>query len=111
MLTDMFVLQDVLLSFEATLRIEYTENDVSHIIKDAKRRLEAAYSCRLDKPVYTVQAQSELVSDSLEDFLRQVAECLKQLTAITSIALFTSKPPINLADVNYLGFKIGRAHV
>ena len=37
-------------------------------------------------------------------FLQELAECLKQLTALTSISMFTKKPPINLADVNYLGF-------
>lgn len=104
MLADMFTLQQVLLSFENTLRIEYTETDVSRIIKVSKQRLENAYQCRLDQPVYTVQAQNELVSENLNVFLQELAECLKQLTALTSISMFTKKPPINLADVNYLGF-------
>ena len=104
MLADMFTLQQVLLSFENTLRIEYTETDVSRIIKVSKQKLENAYQCRLDQPVYTVQAQNELVSENLNVFLQELAECLKQLTALTSISMFTKKPPINLADVNYLGF-------
>lgn len=104
MLTDMFTLQQVLLSFENTLRIEYTENEVARVIKAARQKLENAYQCRLDQPVYTVQAQNELVSENLNIFLQEVAECLKQLTVLTSVAMFTKKPPINLADVNYLGF-------
>ena len=92
------------MSFENTLRIEYTETDVSRIIKVSKQKLENAYQCRLDQPVYTVQAQNELVSENLNVFLQELAECLKQLTALTSISMFTKKPPINLADVNYLGF-------
>ena len=83
MLADMFTLQQVLLSFENTLRIEYTETDVSRIIKLSKQKLE---------------------SENLNVFLQELAECLKQLTALTSISMFTKKPPINLADVNYLGF-------
>lgn len=104
MLTDMFTLQQVLLSFENTLRIEYTETDVARIIKTARQKLENAYQCRLDQPVYTVQAQNELVSENLNVFLQELAECLKQLTALTSISMYTKKPPINLADVNCLGF-------
>lgn len=104
MLSDMFNLQEVLRAFETTLRIEYTEEDVARTLKAAQQRLENAYQCRLDEPVYTVQAQNELVSENLENFILQVAECVKQLSALTSIAMFTKKPPINLADVNYLGF-------
>lgn len=104
MLADMFTLQQVLLSFENTLRIEYTESDVSRILKTAKQKLENAYQCRLEQSVYTIQAQNELVSENLNVFLQELAECLKQLTALTSVAMFTKKPPINLGDVNYLGF-------
>ena len=73
MLTDMFTLQQVLLSFENTLRIEYTETDVARIIKTARQKLENAYQCRLDQPVYTVQAQNELVSENLNVFLQELA--------------------------------------
>ena len=75
MLADMFTLQQVLLSFENTLRIEYTETDVSRIIKVSKQKLENAYQCRLDQPVYTVQAQNELVSENLNVFLPEAAHC------------------------------------
>jgi len=104
MLSDMFSMQQVLLSFENTLRIEYTETDVNQVIKAARQKLENAYQCKLDKPLYTVMAQNELAAENLNVFLQELSECFKQLTAIFSLSLFTSKPPINLADVNYLGF-------
>lgn len=104
MLADLFTLQQCLLSFENALRIEYTENEVGKIIHVAKNKLENAYGCKLDKSVYTVQASNELVSENLDVLISEVSECLKYITALTSIALFTKKPPINLADVNYLGF-------
>ena len=104
MLSDMFTLQQVLLAFENTLRIEYTEKETSKIVRAAKNKLENAYQCRLDMPFYRVQAQNELVSENLNVFLQELAECVKQLTALTSISMFTKKPPIDLADVNYLGF-------
>ena len=104
MLADLFTLQQVLLSFETTLRIEYSETEVSRVIKNAKQKLENAYQCRLDKPVYVVQAQNELVSENLDVFIQEISECVKQLAALTSVTMFTKRPPINLADVNYLGF-------
>lgn len=107
MLADMFTLQQTLLSFENTLRIEHVERDVHGILKMARQKLENAYQCRLDKPVYTVQAQNELVSEHLNTFVQQVAECVKQLTALTSISMYKKKAPISLADVNYLGFTSG----
>lgn len=104
MLSDFYPLQQTLLAFENTLRLEYTEPDVSRILTAAKQRLENAYQCRLDKSVYTVQAQHEFVSENLTVFLSDVSECVKQLTALTSCVLFSKKPPMILADVNYLGF-------
>lgn len=104
MLSDLFSLQQTLLSFENTLRIEYSEVDVARVLKAARQRLENAYQCHLDKPVYTVQAENELVSENLNVFVQEISECLKQLAALTSISMFTKKPPISLADVNYLGF-------
>jgi len=103
-LADLFTLQDILLSFENVLRIEYTENDAYAIVKRAKQKLENAYQCRLDKPVYEVQANNELVSENLSVFLQELSDGYKKLTALVSLSMFSKRPPINLADVNYLGF-------
>lgn len=111
MLSDMFTLQQCLLAFENTLRIEYTEKETSHIIRAAKQKLENAYQCRLDQPIYRVQAQNELVSENLNVFLQELAECMKNLTALTSIVMFTKKPPFKLSDVNYLGFDATQVRV
>jgi hypothetical protein len=100
----MFSLQDILLSFENVLRIEYEEKDASKVIESAKRKLENAYQVKLDRPIYEVQAQNAFVSESLDSFLEQVIECMKSLTAYTCIVMFTRLNQISLADVNYLGY-------
>lgn len=104
MISDMCQLQQTLLSLESTLRIEYNDKDVPRTVRRAVSQLENAYQCKLDKPVYVVQAQNELVSENLNVFLLEVAEALKQLALLNSVVLFTKKPPILLADVNYMGF-------
>lgn len=104
MISDFFSLKDILLLFENTLRIEYEESDCLKIIKSAKQKLENAYQVKLDKPVYDVQAQNELVSDALNMFLAELAEGVKNLSAFTNMVMFSKIPSISLADVNYLGF-------
>jgi hypothetical protein len=103
MISTMFSLQDILLSFENILRIEYVEKDADKIIGNAKKKLENAYQVKLDKPVYEVQVQNAFVSESLDVFLDQIVECMKSIAAYTCVVMFTRINPIALADVNYLG--------
>lgn len=107
MIADLYSLGDILMDCEATLRLQYDEanqNNVAAILKAAKERLENAYQCRLDEPVYTVQAKNALVANDLEIFVKEAGSCVERLSTLTMLTMFTKKPPINLADVNFLGF-------
>ncbi|MDR1523181.1 MAG: hypothetical protein LBS29_04455 [Endomicrobium sp.] len=104
MIYDLSNLQDILLSFENILRIEYSENDISRIMRSAKHKLENAYQVKLDKTVYEIQAQNQLVSDNIQVFIEQLFEAVKSMTAFTHIVMFTKVNKLSLADVNYLGF-------
>lgn len=104
MLMDMCSLQKSLLEFENALCIEYTENDVSRVLKNARQRLENNYQCEMSQPIYTLHAHNELVSENLNQFEHNVFECLKGLSTLVVITNYTKSPPFKLADVNYLGF-------
>ena len=104
MLIDQFSLKDTLMSFESALRIDYNEKDTAKIVQQAIAKLENAYQCHLDEPVYVVQAKNELVADHLNQFLDQVGRCVMELSAVTLMAMYSKRPPIDLRDVNYLGF-------
>lgn len=104
MMADLFHLNEILLGFESTLHLEYSDPDTDRCIRRAKEHLENAYQCKLDEPVYTVQAKNELVSENLDLFVRSLASDVQKLTALTSYAMFTKKPPVTLDSVNFLGF-------
>lgn len=107
MIADLFSLGDILLDCEATLRLQYDEgnqNNVAAILKSAKERLENAYQCRLDEPVYVVQAKNALVANDLEIFIKEASSCIERLCTLVVLTLYSKRPPVNLSDVNYLGF-------
>lgn len=107
MIADLFSLGDILMDCEATLRLQYDEgnqNNVNAILKAAKERLENAYQCRLDEPVYTVQAKNALVANDLEIFIKEASSCVERLSTMVVLTMFSKRPPVNLADVNFLGF-------
>jgi hypothetical protein len=97
-------LSSILISFESTLRIEHTETDAEKIIRNSKAAIEAAYQVKLDDTVYAVQARSSFVSDSLDLFLAQLKEPVRELAFFTVAMVFFKRSPISLRDVNYLGF-------
>lgn len=107
MISDKYVLSNILVACESTLRLEYKESnvgDVNRILKEAKERLENAYHVRLDEGVYTVQAKNSLVASDLETFVDSAAKCVEQLAMLSGNTFYTKRPPVVLADVNYLGF-------
>lgn len=107
MISDKYTLPNILVACESTLRLEYTEenvNDVGRILKEAKARLENAYHTRFDEDIYTVQAKNALVATDLETFVDSCAKCVEQLAMLSAGAFYTKRAPVELADVNYLGF-------
>lgn len=104
MISDMISLPSILINFEQVLKIEYNEMSTEKIIRSAKAKLENTFSVRFDKSVYDLQAENRLVADTLNMFLEQVVDALRNLSLYIDTCMFNGNVPINLADVNYLGF-------
>lgn len=104
MISDMLSLTSILINFEQVLKIEYSEMSTEKIIRSAKAKLENSFSVRFDKTVYELQAENRLVADTLNMFLDQVIDALRNMSLYIDECMFNSNVPINLADVNYLGF-------
>lgn len=104
MISEMITLSSILLNLEQVLKIEYNEMSSDRIIRSAKAKLENAFQVKFNKSVYDIQAENRLVADNLNMFLEQIIEALKTLTLFTSNCMFNNNIPINLRDVNYLGF-------
>lgn len=98
-------LNNILVSFEGTLKIEMAGNQkVQDIIDQAITRLENAYSCKFDRSVYQLQADNQLMADTMNILLRDIQQCLQQLAFYINLKLFHKNTSITLADVKYLGY-------
>lgn len=104
MLREFISLENILQAFENTLYIEYLEPDVENIIKSSIARLENAYKVRFDTTLEELQTRSNLVSDSANILISQIVECLKQLSYLTQLTIYSKSVQFDLAEVNYLGF-------
>ncbi len=95
----------ILTSLESTLSIEMMSNtSVADIIQAACDRLENTYACKLDKDVYTIQSENQLMADNIDRLLRDVQQCLSMLSFYLNLKLFHTNMGVTLADVNYLGY-------
>lgn len=101
---DFIGLDQILLSFESTLKIEYNERETRRVIDSAITRIESAQGIKIDDDIYALQARNMLAADSINMLLSQIMECLKSLSLYIDISMFTRTIGISLADVNYLGF-------
>lgn len=98
-------LNSILVSIEGTLKIEHTEEaKVDDVLLAAKQRLENTYSTVFDKDVFTLQSESQLTSDNINILLKNVSQCLAQLSLFIELKLYHKNLGIALADVNYLGY-------
>lgn len=98
-------LSEVILAFERVLKIEYrdAESDAGRIILNSRQKLENAFQIQIKDDIYSLQNEN-MARDSVQTFLGQVTECLKQMSLLVSISLFDRKFAVNLDEVNYLGF-------
>lgn len=96
--------KDILLAFESVLKIEYKERDIEKIRQLSKAAIENAFQVKLQSDIYTTQATNRLIGDTLETFLAQLTECLKNMSLLLSVTMFDRRYGITLRDVNYLGF-------
>lgn len=108
MISDVTSLTSVLVGFESTLKIEYSEYSVDKIIKEAKARLENAYQIKLDKSIYDLQATNSYVADTLNSLVMQVADCMNRLAGLQQINMFYKSKSISLASVNFLGYEASK---
>lgn len=105
MLIDNLSLKSVLVSFESTLKIEYTDSATTkQLLDDAISRIESTYNVSITKDIFTLQAENKLLADTLSLLLRDIQECLKQMTLYTSLCMFSNSIGISLTSVNYLGW-------
>ena len=104
MISDIVSLSSVLLNFEQVLKIEYSEMSAERIIRAAKSKLENNFQVTFSKSIYELQAENRLVADSLNVFLEQVVDVCRSLSLYIDNCMFNNSVPIDLADVNYLGF-------
>ena len=104
MLIDNISIDGILVSFENILKIEYKERETSKVINNAITSLENAYSVKLDKDLYTLQVENQLLGDNLSMLIASIKECCSQMALYTSLCMFNRCVGISLADVNYMGF-------
>lgn len=95
-------LSDIIIGFEQVLKIEHN-TEVPKLILASRQKLESAFQIQIKDNVYELQNEA-MVRDSVQSFLAQVTECLKQMSMLTSLSMFDKKFSVNLYEVNYLGF-------
>lgn len=99
-----FSFLNMLTSFESTLRIDYTGDEkVADVINNAVKSLENYYNCDFDKDVFSLRAENQLNADKLNMFLRDVKQCLAEMSLFNQFKLFHKNIAFNLSDINYLG--------
>ena len=104
MLRDSISIDGILLSFENILKIEYKERETYRIIDNAVSALENAYKVTMDKDIYALQVENQLLGDNLSLLLKSITDCCRQMSFYTALCMFHRNIGISLADVNYVGF-------
>ena len=104
MLSEDISLKEVLVSLESVLRIEYSDANTQETLDNAVARIENTYNIDLNKDLFSLQAENQLISSQINVFLRDIVESLKQMTLYTSLTIFHKSVGISMVDVNYLGF-------
>lgn len=104
MIADNLTLTHICTSFEGVLKLEYNDNmRTEECLDNAIKSLENAYAIKIDKDIYSLQAENSLVSQQLDQLLLSITECMKTTALYTTLAIFNHNIGISLADANYLG--------
>lgn len=106
MLDNTVSLNSILVSLEGVLKLEASgELKVDEILDSAIARLENAYNnCSFDRDVWTLQAENQLTADHINHLLKDIKQCLEQLSLYINLKLYHKNPNVALSDVNYLGY-------
>lgn len=104
MLDNIIAFNNVLVSLEGTLKIEASgDMQAKEIIDAAVARLENSSGITLDRDIFTLQAENQLTSDRVDLLIKDVKQCLAELSLYISLKLYHKNLGFSLADVNYLG--------
>lgn len=104
MLKESISLDATLQQFETVLKIEYKYNEADKVINRAIEALESAYQVHIDKDLYALQTENQLVGDNIYLLLTAIQEACKSLALYVQVNLFHKSVGISLASVNYLSF-------
>lgn len=104
MIKDDISITDIIISFENTLRIDYDLPTVKEIVNSSIMKLEAAYSTKIDKPLFDILINTRFTNAGINDLIVQIENNLKSLALLTSITMFNKIFTQTLKDVNYLGY-------
>ena len=97
-------INELLVSIESVLLLEYrADQKVEDTLAAAIERLENTHALRLDRDVFTIMHESELMFNNLSVFMRNLKTALSALSFYTDLKLFHKDLPITLSSVNYLG--------
>lgn len=103
MIKDFLSLQEIILSFEASLGLKYDEADPRLSIQNSIKYLESTYDVTINDTIYNLQSQSTFIGDKLAILVEQIKESTKQLALFVATARFYKEVPLKLSSVNYLG--------
>lgn len=104
MIREHLSLNDILIGFENSLKIEYKEKDIDKIRVTTKQRLESTFQVMIVSSIYETQASNRVVGDNLSILMSQLTENMKSLALLLSISMFDKRFGETLKNVNYLGF-------
>lgn len=104
MVFDNLTMTQICTSFEGVLKLEYTDNmRTEECLDNAIKALENSYSIKIDKDIYSLQAENSLVSQQLDVLLQSITECMKTTALYITLSAYNHSVGISLADANYLG--------
>lgn len=95
-------LNNIIVNFESVLSIEYNEDSVDSIISKSIDILENKYNVTFNKSIYELQAENQLVADTLDKLLSELRVCIEKLSFYILLKFYHKNLTISLADVNYL---------
>lgn len=104
MLRDMLSMGSIILGFENTLRIDYSEPEINSIIANSISSLESSYSLKFDASIWELQIRTQFTAVNINELITQIEDCLKSLALLTGISMYDKCFTETLQDVEYCGY-------
>lgn len=104
LITNTVSLPDTLLGLEGLLFID-TKLNIDEQVKQSIVEIEAGLGVKLDgRTVDEIRNTDPMSISRIDGFMAQLSECLKNVTLLSSMALFYNRLSVSMKDVAYLGF-------